>query len=313
MEEDFTKDDVLARWLSGDLTDAEAEALRKRPDYAEYERIVAGVDQLGPPAYDADAALAAMKAKRAAAVKPATVKTKVRRLRPNTWWLAAAGFLLVLLAWQFWPKPTLNYEVLAGQQESINLPDGSQVSLNAVSELSFQEKAGKRLAALSGEGYFEVQKESKPFLVNTPEGTVEVLGTSFNVFARDGEMRVACTSGRVAVRFSGRTETYTLTPGESVAKAASGQVDRLNETDAQVKDWLAGESNFTNQPLAQVIAEMERQFAVVFTIDPAVDTAQLVNTIFPNDDLDRALAIVFNPLTQIAYNRQAAKVSLTTQ
>ena len=59
MAEDFTKDDLLGRWLGGTLSEAEERALKARPDFAEYEQLIRQVDGLGKPAFNAKAALRA--------------------------------------------------------------------------------------------------------------------------------------------------------------------------------------------------------------------------------------------------------------
>src|SRR5690606_29333886 len=95
-----------------------------------------------------------------------------------------------------------------GGQYRIRLPDGSEVTLNAASELRYPTvfQHDRRVVSFKGEGYFEVAPDvDRPFLVisETIDGqqTVEVLGTEFNINTYDGEheIRTAVVSGRVGV------------------------------------------------------------------------------------------------------------------
>ena len=74
-----------------------------------------------------------------------------------------------------------------GGQAEINLTDGTIVRLNSESSLKYKRNfnSGSRIVNLSGEGYFKVVKGNYPFTVNTQYGTVTVLGTKFNIHARN--------------------------------------------------------------------------------------------------------------------------------
>ncbi|MDR1415641.1 MAG: FecR domain-containing protein [Odoribacteraceae bacterium] len=77
------------------------------------------------------------------------------------------------------------------------LPDGSGVTLNVSSSLSYD---GEREARLEGEAYFEVVKDDRPFVLTAGEVTITVLGTAFNVEAYPrGRVKVTLHEGRVEV------------------------------------------------------------------------------------------------------------------
>ncbi|MEM6769726.1 MAG: FecR family protein, partial [Bacteroidota bacterium] len=205
MANDFTDDTLLARWLSGELSDAELKALRERPDFADYERLATAGSRLRVPEYDAAAELAKLQQRQAqekVALKQKKVVTR-RLLQPVHYWSAAVAAVLLVVAWVIWPESEQRIYASAGEPaKTTKLLDGSVVKLNAGSNFGFTEGA-QRLGKLEGEGYFEVRKSDVPFVVETELGTVTVLGTQFNVYARDGEFRVACTEGKVSVSFDG--------------------------------------------------------------------------------------------------------------
>ena len=132
-----------------------------------------------------------------AAVEPSTkiASGKRYRLHPAlNWSLKVAASVLLLLGSFYWYD---NYRtaqlaqtfqcvyVPAGNRTNIQLPDGTNVWLNANTSLRYPMVFSKtrREIQLDGEGYFEVAKDKKPFIVQTNKYDVEVLGTTFNVEA----------------------------------------------------------------------------------------------------------------------------------
>ncbi|WP_373729327.1 FecR family protein, partial [Bacteroides heparinolyticus] len=74
--------------------------------------------------------------------------------------------------------------VPSGQHVGLTLSDGTKVWLNSRTRMSYPplfRVCDKRMVEIDGEAYFEVSKSRKPFVVNTPKGRVEVLGTKFYV------------------------------------------------------------------------------------------------------------------------------------
>jgi hypothetical protein len=87
---------------------------------------------------------------------------------------------------------------------SFYLPDSTRVWLNANSSLTYFDNYGEenRKTRLSGEGYFKVKRdEAQPFVVNTAEAMVNVLGTSFNV-KEDSTGAIILTVAEGKVKFS---------------------------------------------------------------------------------------------------------------
>lgn len=115
------------------------------------------------------------------------------------------------------PKGMLEIQNLSNQAKKITLEDGSQVTLQPKSKLSYPEhfNTDKREVYLTGEGFFEVQKNpQKPFFVYTGNITTKVLGTSFYVKSIDGvkKVEVEVVSGRVSV-YEKEDETKKQTNG----------------------------------------------------------------------------------------------------
>lgn len=315
-EEKFSDETLLARWISGELEDVEEGALRSRSDFGDYERIIAAMDKVSLPAYDVHQELGRLKAKLATSGQPdrretsasssPTGKGPVRRLYP---WIAAAAVVgLLLTAWFLFPSQTQQYVSQAGAREFVELPEGSTVRLNAASELSFQNPEGQRRVALDGEAFFDVEKAEEPFTVRTSLGTVMVLGTAFNVYARAGTMEVGCTEGRVSVVFEGVPETYLLTPGKSVTYSVGQRPEARDTLSSNILDWIDGNSTFADRPLAEVLAELVRQYDLEMEFSDPSFRQERISVSFPNDNLPLALEVIFDPLTGITYDIEGRRV-----
>ena len=148
-----------------------------------------------------------------------------------------------------------------GSHLAVVLPDGSKVDLNAESEISYKPLWWfiSRDIELKGEAYFEVEKGST-FDVRSREYTVSVLGTSFNIFSRDGKYNVTCLTGKVDV--SNKQESVILTPNMQ-ALWSNGKLISKNVDDAKESiNWKQGKFVFVGTPLHEVIQEIERQYDI---------------------------------------------------
>ena len=203
--------------------------------------------------------------------KTTTVKKEavVRPMRPMRWiGYAAAACLAGLVFFQFY-NPATVVQIGQGEHLAYQFPDASKIKLNADSKISFKAKdwSKERVVELDGEAFFEVEK-GVPFKVITPLGQVEVLGTSFNVNARDSQLIVACKTGKVRVTAKGDQEI--LTPGKGT-KLDAGKTELIDVFDTDVNQhigWMDGAFYLENVALSKVIEEIERQFDVRVKASP---------------------------------------------
>jgi len=119
-----------------------------------------------------------------------------------------------------------------GSKTQIQLPDGSNVWLNANSNLTYDKDFGKELREvnLTGEAFFDVVKDAAhPFIIHTKVIDVKVLGTEFNVraYPNDAYTETSLIRGSVEVTIKNRpNEKHYLKPNEKVSVANN----ILNET-----------------------------------------------------------------------------------
>ena len=186
--------------------------------------------------------------------------TKVRKTAP--YWLSAAAVLLVAILVSVFSNYSRE-KIIAQNGEHIEytLPDGSDVTLNAGSEMMFSESGftKERKLDLKGEAFFSVKKGTR-FEVNTDYGKVEVLGTTLNVYAREDRFEVGCLSGKVKVSASGMSEI--ILPGEKVVLEGFGLVKYKVQDLERMVSWKSGIFHFEGTPLISIFEEIERQFNI---------------------------------------------------
>ncbi len=223
--------------------------------------------------------------------------TKSRQLpnRPVRYLLAAAaGVLLIMSIWWAWDSLTTQSVVAAkGYQTDYQLPDGSRISLNADTRLSFQRASfsKKRDVNLDGEAFFNVEKGST-FTVVTSLANIKVLGTSFNVYARDNSFRVSCFSGKV--RVTSGSQSVVITAKQMASIRDNKLIIQTGRNINNTVGWRTGEFYFENVPLNQVFEEIERQYNVTMIL-PDIDNKNYTGTI-SNKNLVNALDIVCIPM-----------------
>ena len=221
----------------------------------------------------------------------------------------AAGLLLFVGIWEILIRPAEKV-ILAekGSRKEYKLPDGSSVKLNADSKItwSVKEFTGKRHVNLDGEAFFDVTK-GDPFTISTKNGNIKVLGTSFNVFARDNSFKVSCFTGKILV--SVLNSSVIISPGQS-AELTENDLKYYAENDIKkTSGWLNGEFYFENSSLDLVFEEIERQFNVKFVAQNLKN--KFFTGSFTDRDLRSALDIICIPMGLNYEIGSNGKISIT--
>lgn len=160
----------------------------------------------------------------------------------------------------------------AGQRVQLELSDGTQVWLNARTKIEYPAAfVGKdRRVKLDGEAYFQVAKNaSKPFIVQTSKGDVEVLGTKFNVesYSDDNTFTTALMEGAVKVTAGGYQ--CNLKPNQ-MAYLKDGKIRVAPIEDYNPYRWRDGIISFKNETFPDIIHKFEKYYGVEFRIENKV-------------------------------------------
>ena len=299
------KDYLIKKWLKGELTEAERQAFEQLPDYEINVKIVEAAKQFKAPEFSQDAVYHNLKA------RLASQKTPVYQLNSYRFLYRIAAVLIIALSGYFYiQSQNIEVHTQAGQHLVVNLPDQSEVVLNAASSIRYNKFLWrlKRGLSLDGEAFFKVQKGSQ-FDVKTGQGVVSVVGTQFDVKSRPNVFEVKCFEGIVRVQSQGQTRL--LTRGKAV-KLANQALIAFNTNKSQ-PEWLKGQSRFNSTPLSEVLDELSRQYNIKI-ITQNVDTQQLYTGGFAHDNLTQALKAVTEPFgLQFRINQSQKTVNISGQ
>ena len=226
--------------------------------------------------------------------------------RKIPWWgLAAAAVVIMGIAFysMLASGNRVTYETAYGQTLNIVLPDQSTVTLNANSRLSYTDNwnnAPAREVYVSGEAYFSVthQKNNQPFLVRTDDGvSVEVLGTTFNVYHRTHETKVLLNSGKISLSLPTVTpsEKIIMKPGELV-EFRSNQLLRKNVDPKQYVAWTEHKLILDHTSLRDMVKMLRENYGVEVEVTPPALLDQTVSGSMPTageDELIEQIAKAF--------------------
>lgn len=285
-------DETLGRWLAGELSQEEQAAFEKTEAFATYKAIADYSAQLEAPTYDTVSEFKKLKAELAQKETP-VVSINRKKFIGIAASIAAIFVLGFFLFWNNDPMTTIT--TAQGETKHIELPDQSEVDMNIASTLEYDAKnwENERNVRLEGEAYFKVTKGNQ-FTINTEHGTIEVLGTEFNVRSRNSLTEVICYEGKVKV-----TDLH----GGSVILEV-GDVARINNghleegwapSVSESAEWKNGSSYFHDSPFEDVLQELENQYSL--KVIRSQDYGQRNYTgAFPHDNLSEALPLIFDPL-----------------
>ncbi|MFY9151939.1 MAG: FecR domain-containing protein [Prolixibacteraceae bacterium] len=229
-----------------------------------------------------------------------------------TRWMAAASIVILFSVGSFLRFYTLTIETPAGRHQEMMLPDQSKVKLNAQSTISYHPYWWfmSRKLELDGEAFFEVQK-GKKFSVESSRGITQVLGTSFNVFAREEIYRVTCITGTVRVKSLLGKEAI-IKPNSKAEVNANGEIEVLTniETFPEIS-WKKNIFLFTATPVHAVFAEIERQYGI--TIDAKITEESLYTGNFNKDQNVEEILEYVCPALGLKYERKSVGEYLISQ
>jgi transmembrane sensor len=183
--------------------------------------------------------------------------------------LATAASLLVAVGAWLWlasADPGLKYyQTERGERVVLNLADGSIIQLNSASRLAVLLDEGERRIEIErGEALFDVAKDpDRKFVVHTPHGKVEAIGTLFNVNLHQQELVVTIAEGKVLVSneqaLPSKQAAETAIAGQQIIVGRDGVIRSAKLDDLQaVLAWTEGKIMFTGESLQAAIEQVNR-------------------------------------------------------
>jgi ferric-dicitrate binding protein FerR (iron transport regulator) len=219
--------------------------------------------------------------------RPAVRRARVTPLWSTVGRLAAVFALISLgvLASYLWRRDAGLERIVAAEEMTIDLPDGSEVRLAAASELLIPEVAEAdpdagahrddvpRFARLvAGRALFRVARSTEPFLVETPAADITVLGTTLGVTASSGQTDVVLVSGVVDVASRGLAGTVRLEPGQSTAVRPGEAPAPASQADVDAALAWTGDLFIRSESLGTAAGRIASAFGVRVEVDSALAT-----------------------------------------
>jgi len=197
-----------------------------------------------------------------------------------------------------------------GGQYKVQLPDGTDVWLNAESAIVYPTAftGDQRKVKVTGEVYFEVAKQAgKPFVVDVDgKAVVEVLGTHFNISAYTDEKNIKTTLLEGSVRILHHREMAVLRPGQQ-AQIADLEINVINNPDIEtVMAWRNGVFHFNNARLDEVLRQLARWYDVDIVYEK-----EIPGIVFKGDlkrDLNLSQALIILSQLGVHFNIEGKKL-----
>lgn len=196
-----------------------------------------------------------------------------------------------------------------GARSSQVLQDGTQVHLNANSQLNVQQTSTSRYALMEqGQIYFDVAKDkNRPFVIDVGDMQIRVLGTSFDVDHTNARTLVTVYEGRVQINAD---DVFTLTKGEQLL-LENGQASRLPSKQLpMLPAWRGGWLEVEQQPLQDVVAHMQRYIEQPVEIASQELLDRKISGRFPLDKAEQSLALIASA-HQFTVTYEADKILLS--
>nr|WKN38524.1 DUF4974 domain-containing protein [Tunicatimonas sp. TK19036] len=243
------------------------------------------------------------------------------RTRTLVWLTGVAASLALLVTIGYlWRSASseMGWEQFAtadGETKLLTLPDSSQVWLNSLSSLRYAAdfNVNNRVVYLEGEGFFEVKEaEGKRFTIFSGPAKTEVIGTSFNLRAYQGEpVKVQVVTGRVAFSPANEDNAVFLEPGEEALIASNTEPARTQTiTDPNFRAWQNKVLHFDNTSLTQIAHQMEEQYGITIELaEPALANCRYTAS-FDNAALEDVLTTL-SVIGNLSYQQQGNHYVLT--
>lgn len=226
--------------------------------------------------------------------RPAPARPTNRRALVGFGLMAAAAALAVVVVPEISGPETQTYATAKGERRTVELADGSTVDLNGGARMSVSlGRDGRRVTLAEGQAVFDVAHDARrPFTVAAGDRTIRVVGTQFDVRRLGGKVSVTVARGAVEVRPADGAagKAYRLHPGQRLDHVEGAAATRvaIAEPD-EVLAWRSGRLVYRQQPLSDVIADLNQQFATPIRLDDPILAATPISGVLVLDDQDAVI------------------------
>ncbi|PIB35129.1 hypothetical protein BFP72_06830 [Reichenbachiella sp. 5M10] len=214
---------------------------------------------------------------------------------------AAAVLILLTVGWWLYDQPADQIQTATTlDTQELQLSDGSNITLNHHSQLSYPESfdSKERQVALQGEAYFEVTaSKEQPFVIDLLYGQVKVVGTAFNIDASHSDrIEVSVDEGIVEVYTT--DQSLTLHAGQHAILNAHNKslTEEPSPSTTTHNFWRTKQLSFQNTRLSDVIIALQDSYAVRIVLDNPQLSNCSITVRFEDESLDNILEVITTTL-----------------
>lgn len=203
-----------------------------------------------------------------------------------------------------------------GNRSQIVLPDGSEVHLNAGSFItySYDQEKNIREVKFSGEGFFNISKNTAPFIITTSEDfQIKVLGTTFNLTSYEDDHYIETTlvEGSVELLVSG--EKLNMSTGETVTyNKSTGKATYSDKSVVYASGWLNDNIYMEDLSLSQVCKLLERRYNVHITLEDGIGETIRYNGLLREETIIEVMDAL-QTLSGIKYRMKGKSIFITSR
>ncbi|MGZ2370684.1 FecR family protein [Ancylomarina sp. YFZ004] len=225
-------------------------------------------------------------------------RAKKKRLGPWLKYAAAAVMITMGVSLIYLHENTAGFGKIAQtktkqEQSELLLADGTKVYLNKNSKLIYPKEFGtdKRLVKLQGEAFFDVKPNpNKPFIIESGEAIIKVLGTSFNVYNKaDNSTELSVRTGKVSLKSKKhRDQELVLVKGD-VGLLRNHKVIKLKSKFKNQDSWRTRALKFHQAPLTLVLKDLEKHYHVKFENRNQKIKDLEITLAFDNEEIEKVI------------------------
>lgn len=195
--------------------------------------------------------------------------------------------------------PVVEYQSITTSKldrTEITLPDGSKVFLNGGSKVIYPNKfiEDNREIKLTGEAFFSVVKDKRPFIITTDNARIKVLGTKFDVWSRENKTRVVVQEGLVNVAQKRKIENPVLLKMNQLT-CVSNESEPTKPKEVDSKEFLSWMENtllFNQTSFGEVVKELERFYDIkIGVMDERIKNYSLTGK-FKRENIESTLSMI---------------------
>ena len=298
-------EELLTRYLLGETNAEEGALIEKWLEASPGNRKILQhlktlIDMVSLSNQNVDEEWQAFKPKLTPRTKEIKFEAPEHKINYRFWAIAASIAVLIGLsiffAFYFNNGPKQLIAESHDQIKDVILSDGTDINLNRNSSLEYPETFGKkeRIVKLKGEAYFKVKHdETKPFVVETDQFTVTVLGTSFYVSSFEGQpQQVFVETGKVKCTSKTSGENIILNAGEKyIFGAATKAPEIITDKDKNNFAWKTASLVFVDERMNDIALMIDKTYGCKIILKGAINNCTLTVN-FENLTIDGVLNVL---------------------